>query len=76
MLSATVLTASGGPPRPSGRFLGAVLSRLGRAQGVPGGRSEAPKLLSDVFFPLHILLQLRAPFSTHFGALLGRFWSL
>ena len=46
----------------------------------PGGSLEAvlrPQNFSGMlFFLLHILLQFRAPFSTNFGAPLGRFWSL
>ena len=76
MLSATVLTASRGPPRPSGRLLGAFLSRLGRAQGVPGGPSEAPKLsgcapccLSVSLFDLvRRFRHLWVPFRADFGA--------
>ena len=74
-----VLKASWTHLGPSGRPFGALLGRLGRAQGGPGGPSEAPKLTRDALFYLSVSLfgfvrcfrHLWVPFWAVFGASWG-----
>ena len=78
-LSAAALKVSWAHLARSGRFFGPVLSRLGRAQGVPGGPFGAPKLtVACPFWPsvclfrfVHRCLPCRVPFWTVFGASRG-----
>ena len=73
MLSAAVLTASRTHLGPSGRIFGALLSRLGRAQGVPGGPFESPKLTRTVFLYLSVSLFYFVRRFRHFGV---PFWAV
>ena len=54
--SQAVLKASWSHLGSSGRPFGALLGRLRRAQGGPGGLSEAPKLTADALFYLSVSL--------------------